>query len=80
MQIAPGQELHFNEVLDFEPWNKEFEYRRHMAIAYPLSQFDALIARIRDHGGELIDEERAGDPPRIFFRDPNGYLFEVVGT
>jgi catechol 2,3-dioxygenase-like lactoylglutathione lyase family enzyme len=78
LEIAPGQELHLVEVADFAPSPFEDEFGRHVALAFPLADFDALKSRLRAHGAELIAPERATPFARFFFRDPNGYVFEVV--
>ena len=78
LEIAPDQELHLIEVKDFEPSPFEKEFGRHVAIAYPLSDFEELKARLVAHGAELIDPIRETPFERFFFRDPNGYIFEVV--
>jgi catechol 2,3-dioxygenase-like lactoylglutathione lyase family enzyme len=78
LEIAPGQELHLVEAADFEPSICEREYGRHVALSYPVSQFAALKERLRRHGAELIAPARETSFERFFFRDPNGYVFEVV--
>jgi catechol 2,3-dioxygenase-like lactoylglutathione lyase family enzyme len=78
LQIAPGQELHLVEVADFDPSPFEAEFGRHVALAVPLGEFDALQRRLRAHGATLIEPQRATPFARFFFRDPNGYVFEVV--
>jgi catechol 2,3-dioxygenase-like lactoylglutathione lyase family enzyme len=78
LEIAPGQELHLIEVPAFAPSPFENEFGRHVALAFPLAEFDALKRRLKAHGAELIAPERPTPFARFFFRDPNGYLFEVV--
>ncbi len=78
LEIAPGQELHLVEVADFSPSPFEAEFGRHAALAFPIAEFDALQSRLKAHGAELIAPERPTPFPRFFFRDPNGYVFEVV--
>ena len=78
LAIAPGQELHILEVPDFEPSPYEQEYGRHIALAFPLAEFPALKERLERHGAELIEAQRATRFERFFFKDPNGYVFEVV--
>ena len=78
LQIAPGQELHLVEVPDFEPSPFEREYGRHVALSYPRDGFAGLKERLRRHGAELIAADRPTPFERFFFRDPNGYVFEVV--
>lgn len=80
LQIAPGQELHLIEVADFEPSPFEREFGRHIAIAFPLAEFARLKRRLQAQGGELIEPLRETPFQRFFFRDPNGYIFEVVAA
>ena len=78
LRIADGQELHLLLVPDFEPSPFEREFGRHIAITYPLSDFEDLKRRLVENGAELIAPERETPFERFFFRDPNGYVFEVV--
>jgi catechol 2,3-dioxygenase-like lactoylglutathione lyase family enzyme len=78
LEIAPGQELHLVEVPEFEPSPFDREYGRHIAFSYPRAAFTELKERLTRHGAELIAPERPTALERFFFRDPNGYLFEVV--
>jgi len=78
LEIAPGQELHLVEVTGFAPSSFEAEFGRHIALAFPRAEFDALRRRLVAHGATLIEAERATPFERFFFRDPNGYVFEVV--
>ena len=78
LEVAPGQELHLLQVPDFEPSPFEREYGRHIAVAFPEADFPHLQTRLTEHGAELIAAERPTPFARFFFRDPNGYVFEVV--
>jgi catechol 2,3-dioxygenase-like lactoylglutathione lyase family enzyme len=78
LEICPGQEVHLIELPDFQPSPFEREYGRHIAISYPAAGFAALKERLRAHGAEPMPPEREPMAERFFFRDPNGYLFEVV--
>jgi catechol 2,3-dioxygenase-like lactoylglutathione lyase family enzyme len=78
LAIAPGQELHLIEVLDFQPSPFEREFGRHIAVSFPRAEFTQLRARLQAHGATLIDPLRETPFARFFFRDPNGYVFEVV--
>ena len=78
LRIAPGQELHLLRVLDFAPSEFEREFGRHVAVEYPADGFAELKERLAKHGAELIDPIRETPFERFFFRDPNGYVFEVV--
>jgi catechol 2,3-dioxygenase-like lactoylglutathione lyase family enzyme len=78
LRIAPGQELHLLRVPDFEPSGFERGFGRHFAVEYPADGFAGLKERLAKHGAELIDPIRETPFERFFFRDPNGYIFEVV--
>jgi catechol 2,3-dioxygenase-like lactoylglutathione lyase family enzyme len=78
LEIAPGQELHLVEVAGFAPSPFEDEFGRHIALALPRAEFDELKRRLATHGATLIEPERATPFARFFFREPNGYVFEVV--
>jgi len=78
LEIAPGQELHLVEVAGFAPSPFEAEFGRHVALAVPLAEFDGLKRRLMAHGATLIDAARPTPFARFFFRNPDGYVFEVV--
>ena len=78
LQIAPGQELHLVEVPEFQPSPFEQEYGRHIALSLPRADFPTLKKRLIAHGAKVIDPLRDTPFDRFFFRDPNGYLFEVL--
>lgn len=78
LEIAPGQEIHLIEVADFEPSDFEAEFGRHIALSVPRSELAALKRRLRDLGAEVIAPQRETPFERFFFRDLNGYVFEVV--
>ncbi len=78
LQIAPEQELHLVHVADFEPSPFEQEYGRHFAVTFPREGFAALKERLARNGAELIAPARETAFERFFFREPNGYVFEVV--
>jgi catechol 2,3-dioxygenase-like lactoylglutathione lyase family enzyme len=78
LEMAPGQEIHLVEVHDFAPSPFEHEFGRHIALFYPARQFAALKTRLVAHGAELVEPLRETPFERFFFRDPNGYLFEVM--
>jgi catechol 2,3-dioxygenase-like lactoylglutathione lyase family enzyme len=80
LEVAPGQEVHLVEAADFEPSPFEGEYGRHVAVAYPASDFPTLKERLQRHGAELMAPDRPTPFERFFFRDPNGYVFEVVAA
>jgi catechol 2,3-dioxygenase-like lactoylglutathione lyase family enzyme len=78
LRIGPDQELHLIEEAEFAPTPFEAEFGRHIAITFPRAEFDGLKTRLRDQGAELIKPQRPTPFARFFFRDPNGYVFEVV--
>ena len=78
LRVAPGQELHLLRVPDFEASEFEREFGRHVAVEYPVDCFASLKERLTERGAELIDPIRETPFERFFFRDPNGYIFEVV--
>jgi catechol 2,3-dioxygenase-like lactoylglutathione lyase family enzyme len=78
LTIAPGVELHLIEDLEFEPSPFEREFGRHIAVTFPRSEFPTLKERLQALGATLIEPLRDTPFPRFFFRDPNGYVFEVV--
>jgi catechol 2,3-dioxygenase-like lactoylglutathione lyase family enzyme len=80
LEIAPGQELHLVEVPSFEPSPFEAEFGRHVALAFPRAEFEGLKQRLLAQGATLIEPERPTPFARFFFRDLNGYVFEVVAA
>lgn len=78
LQIGPGQELHLVEVADFAASAFDAEFGRHFAVSVPRADFAALKKRLLEHGAELIAPIRETPFERFFFRDPDGYVFEVV--
>ena len=78
LKVAPGQELHLIEVPGFEPSLFEQEYGRHVAVSFPRAEFKALKERLIAHGATIVEPLRETPFDRFFFRDPNGYIFEVV--
>ena len=78
LEVAPGQEAHVIQIADFEPSPFEREYGRHIAVSFPAASFPPLRRRLEQHGAELIAADRPTPFERFFFRDPNGYVFEVV--
>jgi catechol 2,3-dioxygenase-like lactoylglutathione lyase family enzyme len=78
LEISTGCELHLVEVANFEPSPFEREFGRHIAITWPRTGFIQLRERLETHGAALIEPLRETPFARFFFRDPNGYVFEVV--
>lgn len=78
LEITAGQQVHLLEIPDFEPSGHEAEFGRHFAIFYAGAEFPQLKERLQQHGAELIEPLRETPFERFFFRDPNGYVFEVI--
>ena len=79
LNIGRGQQIHVTHVDGFKVSPFEGEFGRHVAVYYPLAQFEELKQRLRQRGAELIEEMRAAPFQRFFFREPvNGYVFEVI--
>lgn len=78
--IGPGQELHLLHVENFAVSPFEGEFGRHFAVSYPVAEFPALKERLQANGAELLDPLRIAGVERFFFREPSGYVFEVVAS
>jgi len=78
LRMGDGQELHLLEVPDFEASPFEKEFGRHVALSYPVSEFAALKQRLVERGAELIEPLRPTPFERFFFKELNGYVFEIV--
>jgi catechol 2,3-dioxygenase-like lactoylglutathione lyase family enzyme len=78
LAIAPGLELHLIEEPEFYPSRFEQEFGRHVAVTFARARFPELKERLQAHGATLINPLRETPFERFFFRDPNGYVFEVV--
>ena len=78
LDIGDGQQLHILHIADFETSRFEAEFGRHFAFDYPFAEFKSLKKRLLAHGAELIDPIRETPFERFFFREPNGYIFEIV--
>lgn len=78
VEIAPGQQLHLLTIPGYEPSPFEAEFGRHFAFFHPRADFAALQQRLVEHGATLIEAIRPTPFARFFFRDPNGYYFEII--
>ena len=78
LEIKPGQQLHLLHVADFEPSPFEAEFGRHVALFHPRADFAALKERLAAAGATVIVAGRPTPFERFFFREPNGYMFEVI--
>jgi catechol 2,3-dioxygenase-like lactoylglutathione lyase family enzyme len=78
LEVAPGQQLHILQLPSFEPSPFEAEFGRHFAFFHPASDMAALKKRLVENGATVIDAIRPTPFARFFFRDPNGYYFEII--
>jgi catechol 2,3-dioxygenase-like lactoylglutathione lyase family enzyme len=78
MQVGPGQQIHVLHVEGFEVSKFEAEFGRHLAMFHPGADFPAVKQRLISHGAELFDPIRPTPFERFFFKDPNGYMFELI--
>ena len=79
LDVGLGQQMHVFYVDGFEVSPFEDEFGRHVAMFHPLSDFDALKARLAAEGCEIFYAMRPTPFERFFFREPiNGYVFEVI--
>jgi len=49
-----------------------------VALFHDREDFPALKKRLAEAGAELIEPGRVTPFERFFFREPNGYMFEVI--
>jgi catechol 2,3-dioxygenase-like lactoylglutathione lyase family enzyme len=78
LDIGNGNQIHLLQFPDFEPSPFEAEYGRHVAVFFPGNGFCELKQRLVDANAELIEPQRPTPFARFFFREPNGYVFEVI--
>jgi len=79
LDLGRGQEMHVFYVEGFNVSPFENEFGRHVAVFYPLPEFDALKRRLESEGAEWFPPLRPTPFARFFFREPiNGYVFEVI--
>ena len=79
LDLGRGQEMHVFYVEGFSVSPFENEFGRHVALFYPLAEFDALKRRLEDEGAQTFPPLRTTPFERFFFREPiNGYVFEVI--
>ena len=79
LDLGRGQEMHVFYVEGFSVSPFENEFGRHVAVFYPLAEFDALRQRLESEGAQLFPPLRPTPFQRFFFREPiNGYVFEVI--
>jgi catechol 2,3-dioxygenase-like lactoylglutathione lyase family enzyme len=79
LNIGRGQQVHVFYVEGFEVSPFEREFGRHVAVFYPLGEFEELRRRLLQRGAELVEPLRPTPFERFFFKEPvNGYVFEVI--
>jgi hypothetical protein len=78
LTISAGQQLHILYVKDFIASDFEAEFGRHFALFHPHADFPDLKKRLIEQGATLIDPIRPTAFERFYFRDLNGYVFEVI--
>ena len=78
VEVAPGQQIHILELPGFEASPFEAEFGRHYAFFHPGADFPALKKRLVSHGATIIPPVRETPFKRFFFRDANGYYFEII--
>jgi catechol 2,3-dioxygenase-like lactoylglutathione lyase family enzyme len=79
LDLGRGQEMHVFYVEGFSVSPFENEFGRHVAVFYPLTEFDALRWRLESEGAQVFPPLRPTPFQRFFFREPiNGYVFEVI--
>jgi catechol 2,3-dioxygenase-like lactoylglutathione lyase family enzyme len=78
VEVAPGQQIHILAIPGYEPSPFEAEFGRHFAFFHPGADFPALKQRLEENGATLVAPLRPTPFERFFFRDPNGYFFEII--
>lgn len=78
LEVAPEQQIHILQIPGFEPSPFEAEFGRHFAFFHPGPDMAALKQRLSAGGARVIDAIRPTPFQRFFFRDPNGYFFEII--
>ena len=58
----------FGRGVEVSPF--EGEFGRHVAVFYPLAEFEGLKQRLLQRGAEVIEPLRATPFERFFFREP----------
>ena len=78
LEMGRGQQIHILEVKDFEVSPFEREFGRHWAVFHPGNTMTELKRRLTEQGAQLVDPIRPTPFERFFFKDPNGYVVEVI--
>ena len=78
LDIGEGQQLHIIGVPDFEISTFEREYGRHIAFFASAAELPDLKQRLDERQIARIEAERHTPFERFFFKDPDGYMIEVI--
>jgi len=78
LDIGQGQQVHVLQVDGFEVSPFEQEFGRHFAFFFSAAQLATIRQRLAERSVEVIPPIRPTPFQRFFFRDPNGYMFEVI--
>jgi catechol 2,3-dioxygenase-like lactoylglutathione lyase family enzyme len=79
LNVGGGQQIHLVHVDGFEVSPFEDEFGRHVAVYYPLQDFEGLKGRLTGDGAQVVPPLRSTSFDRFFFREPiNGYVFEII--
>ena len=79
LDLGAGAQMHVLEVADFEVSPFEKEYGRHFAFFASAERLAEIKERLpRDYDIPVQAPLRTTPFERIFFKDPNGYLIEVI--
>jgi catechol 2,3-dioxygenase-like lactoylglutathione lyase family enzyme len=79
LDLGRGQDMHVFYVEGFSVSPFENEFGRHVAVFFPLAEFDAIKRRLESEGAQVFAPLRPTPFERFFFREPiNGYVFEVI--
>lgn len=78
VEVEPGQQIHILEIPGYQPSPFEAEFGRHFAFFHPGRDIAALKERLVAHGAAVIPPIRPTPFERFFFRDANGYYFEII--
>lgn len=86
LRLSPvGAMLELMEFLDGPSDVAEQVHTNRVSLSVLVSDLQGVIARARSHGIEpqsdvfTVAMSRAGSHQIVFFRDPNGFLIELVG-
>ncbi|MBA2113009.1 VOC family protein [Bremerella alba] len=78
LDIGQGQQVHVLQVDGFEVSAFEQEFGRHFAFFFSAAKLETIRQRLTERNVEVIPPIRPTPFERFFFRDPNGYMFEVI--